>query len=89
MRQLTLQEVVVVKLFVKLCDSVGEQLLPYGVLLGWIFQTGSVVDKYDFVDNAGRLSYYFMPVLQDGEERKDQLNMICQEGQPPALFKCA
>ena len=77
------QDGMVAQILVKLCDALQEQMLPYGVVLGWSFQTCCVLEKHAHLDGAGQLTSYAMPVLQEGQKRKDQLSQICQEGGDP------
>jgi len=64
----------------KLCDSLCHRALPYGVLLGWMFQTGCAIDQHEFVNDKGHLTLYTLPTLQEGEQRQDQLRRVCHEG---------
>ena len=82
-RPLTSQEGQVAQLLVKLCDTWLLEMLPFGVVLGWIFQTGCAIEKHDYVDTSGKLEVYAMPALEEGEKRVNQLSRICNEGGDP------
>ena len=68
------------QMMAELCEKWHHCLLPYGVLLGWVFQTGPQVVIFEHVQENGRQTQYVMPQLELGESRKDQLSRICQEG---------
>ena len=70
----------VLQVMAELCTKWRNSQLPYGVLLGWVFQTGHQVIIFEHVQENGRLTKYVMPQLELGESRKDQLSRICQEG---------
>ena len=82
-RPLGSQDGMVAQILVKLCDALLQEMLPYGVVLGWSFQTGCGIEKHAHLDGAGQLTSYAMPVLQEGQKRRDQLSQICQEGGDP------
>jgi hypothetical protein len=64
----------------KLCAKLHESKLPYGALLGWVFQTGHRVIIFEHMHENGRVQKYVMPELEPGESRRDQMGRICQEG---------
>ena len=78
---LTSQEKRLVQLFVKLCESLEALCLPYGVLLGWMFQTGCSIDSFTWLNQkTGQLTQFALPTLEDGEARQEHLCRVCREG---------
>ena len=75
----------VLKTFIELCSVFANNQIPYGILVGYVFQTGCVQEKHSFTDEAGSVSEYIMPRMKpDCKTRHDQFVDIASQGNKTA-----
>ncbi len=71
----------ILKTFIALCSIFAKNQMPYGILVGYVFQTGSAQEKHSFTDEAGNVSGYIMPRMKpDCKTRHDQFVDIASQG---------
>ena len=64
-----------------LCVVFTKDESPYGILVGYSCQTGTLMENHSFTDESGRVMGYIMPKIKPNcKAREDQFVDIAKQG---------
>ena len=67
--------------YADLCAVFDNDEIPYGILVGYAFQTETPIEQHHFRDSDGRKILYIMPKMKHGQNaRAEQFIDIVNQG---------
>jgi len=71
----------ILHIFAELCAVFAKNEIPYGILVGYVWQTGNPIETHYFETDDGRKIPYIMPRMgRDCKVRQQQFIDIANEG---------
>jgi len=75
--------------YADLCAVFENNEIPYGILVGYAFQTETPIERHHFRDSDGRDIPYIMPQMKHGQRtRAEQFMDIVKQGSVTCKKKC-